>query len=235
MRNDESHLGSGQPTGAADVIRELKSLASPRDAEGMRRFGIGGKLPLLGVSMSKLRPLARRLGRNHPLALELWEAGVHEGRMLGVLVADPKQVTARQMEAWAKDFDSWDSCDGACIHLFRKTPFAWAKAYVWSRRRAEFVKRAGFVLMATLAVHDKQAPDEQFLPFLPMIVREAGDARNFVKKAVNWALRQIGKRSAFLRREAIRTAETIRAIDSPAARWIAADALRELIKHEPRY
>ena len=216
------------------VVRELKSLASPRDAEGMRRFGIGGKLPLLGVSMSKLRPLAWRLGRNHPLALELWEAGVHEARMLAVLVSDPKQVTARQMEAWVKDFDSWDSCDGACIHLFRKTPFAWSKADVWSRRRAEFVKRAGFVLMATLAVHDKKAPDEQFLPFLPMIVREAGDARNFVKKAVNWALRQIGKRSALLRREAIRTAETIRAIDSPAARWIAADALRELIKHKPR-
>ena len=217
------------------VVRELKSLASPRDAEGMRRFGIGGKLPLLGVSMSKLRPLAWRLGRNHPLALELWEAGVHEARMLAVLVSDPKQVTARQMEAWVKDFDSWDSCDGACIHLFRKTPFAWSKADVWSRRRAEFVKRAGFVLMATLAVHDKKAPDEQFLPFLPMIVREAGDARNFVKKAVNWALRQIGKRNAFLREHSMATAETIHELGSPSARWIAADALRELIKHEPHY
>ena len=173
------------------VVRELKSLASPRDAEGMRRFGIGGKLPLLGVSMSKLRPLAWRLGRNHPLALELWEAGVHEARMLAVLVSDPKQVTARQMEAWVKDFDSWDSCDGACIHLFRKTPFAWSKADVWSRRRAEFVKRAGFVLMATLAVHDKKAPDEQFL-----LSRRTADRHSLERRPAAYLTSSLPRRSA---------------------------------------
>ena len=234
MSIDKSHHAGGPDRSVGEVIRALQALASPRDAEGMRRFGIGGKLPLLGVSMSKLRPLARRLGRNQALALKLWQAGVHEGRMLAALVAEPKLVTARQMDAWSRDFDSWDICDGVCLHLFRQTPYAWAKAVVWSRRRTEFVKRAGFVLMATLAVHDKAAPDERFLRLLPMIVRDAGDERNFVKKAVNWALRQIGKRNETLRREAIRTAEKIRELDSPAARWVAADALRELQKQGPR-
>jgi 3-methyladenine DNA glycosylase AlkD len=216
------------------TIRELESLADPAVAAGMRRFGIGGKLPLLGVSLSKLRPLARRLGRNHDLAMALWDAGFHETRLLAALIEEPKQITAGQMEAWVKDFDSWDVCDGVCLHLFDRTPFAWKKAVAWSRRRGEFVKRAGFVLMAVLAVHDKRAADERFLDFLPIIVREAGDERNFVKKGVNWALRQIGKRSEFLRAEARRTAATIREQDTPAARWIALDALRELEKHRPR-
>ncbi len=216
------------------IIRELKSLADPAAAAGMRRFAIGGKLTLLGVSMVKLRPLARRMGRDHALALELWSAGFHETRLLAALIAEPAQITARQMEAWVKDFDSWDVCDGVCLHLFDRTPFAWKKAVAWSRRRGEFVKRAGFVLMAVLAVHDKRAADERFLDFLPIIVRAASDERNFVKKAVNWALRQIGKRSKFLRVEAMRTAAAIREQDTPAARWIALDALRELEKHRPR-
>jgi 3-methyladenine DNA glycosylase AlkD len=217
----------------ADVLRELKTLADPRAVAGMRRFAIGGQLPLLGISVAKLRPLARRLGRDHELALALWNAGWHETRLLAALIADPRQVTARQMETWVKDFDSWDVCDGVCLHLFDRTPWAWRKAATWSGRRAEFVKRAGFVLMAVLAVHDQQAADEAFLPFLPMLVREATDDRNFVKKAVNWALRQIGKRSEFLRCEALRTAAAIRALDCPAARWIARAALREWKHHPP--
>ena len=216
------------------IVRELKSLADPAAAAGMRRFGIGGKMPLLGVSVTKLRPLARRIGRNHALALELWNAGFHEARLLAALIEEPAKITPRQMESWVKDFDSWDVCDGVCLHLFDRTPFAPKKALAWSRRRGEFVKRAGFVLMAVLAVHDKGAADERFLDFLPIIVREAGDDRNFVKKAVNWALRQIGKRSEILRVEAMRTAATIRDLDTPSARWIALDALRELEKHRPR-
>jgi 3-methyladenine DNA glycosylase AlkD len=216
------------------IIRELKSLADPAAAAGMRRFGIGGRLPLLGVSMAKLRPLARRIGRDHELALALWSAGFHETRLLAALIEEPARITARQMELWVKDFDSWDVCDGVCLHLFDRTPFAWTKAVTWSQRRSEFVKRAGFVLMAVLAVHDKRAPDERFLDLLLIILREAGDERNFVKKAVNWALRQIGKRSEFLRREAMRIAMTIRALDTPVARWIALDALRELENHRPR-
>ncbi len=221
-------------SGVEETLRELKSLADPAAVAGMRRFGIGGRLPLLGVSIAKLRPLARRLGRDQDLSLALWSAGFHETRLLAALTAEPKRITARQMEAWVKDFDSWDVCDGVCLHLFDRTPWAWSKAVTWSGRRAEFVKRAGFVLMAVLAVHDKQAPDEQFLPFLPIMVRAATDERNFVKKAVNWALRQVGKRSDFLRQEAIRTAEAILELDSPAARWIARDALREWKNRPPR-
>ena len=235
--NPLPQTASGKPANVMElnqIVCELKSLADPAAAAGMRRFGIGGKLPLLGVSVTKLRPLARRIGRDHTLALELWNVGFHEARLLAALIEEPAKVTSRQMESWVKDFDSWDVCDGVCLHLFDRTPFAWKKALAWSRRRGEFVKRAGFVLMAVLAVHDKRAADERFLDFLPIILREAGDERNFVKKAVNWALRQIGKRSEFLRSEAMRTAATIRDLDTPCARWIALDALRELEKHRPR-
>lgn len=217
-----------------DIICELKSLADPAAVVGMRRFAIGGKLPLLGVSVAKLRPLAQRIGKNHDLAGALWTAGFHETRLLAALIEAPARVTAAQMEAWVKDFDSWDVCDGVCLHLFDRTPFAWKKAVAWSGRSGEFVKRAGFVLMAVLAVHDKRAEDERFLSFLEIIARSADDDRRFVKKAVNWALRQIGKRSEFLRAEAMRTADAIRDLDTPAARWIALDALRELKNHRPR-
>ena len=202
-------------------------MANPANDAGMARFGINPK-GILGVSMPVLRKMGRQHRRNHPLALELWQSGIHEARILAALVDDPAQVTARQMEAWVCDFDSWDICDGVCCNLFDKTPFARVKIQTWTRRRAEYVKRAGFVLMAALAVHDKKAPDDLFLEFLPLIEREAPAERNFVRKAVNWALRQIGKRNARLCRAAIASARRIHAQDTKAARWIATDALREL-------
>jgi 3-methyladenine DNA glycosylase AlkD len=211
----------------AQVIEELKALANPDNVAGMARFGIS-TTHTLGISMKTLEPIAKRHKKDHVLALQLWDSGIHEARLLAVMIDDPKQVTEAQMEAWVNDFDSWDVCDQACNRLFDKTPFAYQKAVEWTSREATFVKRAGFVLMATRAVHDKKAPDQPFIDFLPIIEREAGDERNFVKKAVNWALRQIGKRNAPLNAVAIQTGEAIRKQDSKAAKWVAADALREL-------
>jgi 3-methyladenine DNA glycosylase AlkD len=209
------------------VLNELQSLANPDNVAGMARFGISST-NTLGISMKSLEPLAKRIKKDHALALQLWDSSIHEARLLACMIDDPKQVTESQMEAWVAEFDSWDVCDQACNKVFDKTPYAYSKAVEWTARDAEFVKRAGFVLMATLAVHDKKAPDQPFIDFLPIIEREAGDERNFVKKAVNWALRQIGKRNLALNALAIQTGEAIRAQDSKAARWIAADALREL-------
>lgn len=172
--------------------------------------------------------MAREIGKNHRLAEELWKSGIHEARHLAAMIDEPARVTEAQMERWAKEFDSWDVCDGCCLNLFAKTPFAFRKALGWSRRKKEFVKRAGFSLMAVLAVHDKNLTDEKYEKLLSVIKRESGDQRNFVKKAVNWALRQIGKRNLRLNAVAIKTAEEIRKIDSSSARWIASDALREL-------
>ena len=210
-----------------EILGRLKSLGSPKAVEGMARFGV--HVPnALGVSAPDLRRLAREIGRDHALAGRLWKTGVHDARVLATLIDEPAKVTVSQMERWAGDFDSWAVCDAACCCLFDKTPCAWDKAVEWTEREQEYVKRAGFVLMAALAVHDKSAPDERFKAFLPIIVAHATDERNFVKKAVNWALRQIGKRNARLNSAAVRTARAIRKIDSRAARWIAADALREL-------
>jgi 3-methyladenine DNA glycosylase AlkD len=214
---------------AAAILRELRSHANPHNVAGMARFGINPHRTL-GVSIPTLRRIARRTGPNRLLALQLWQSGIHEARILAGMIDEPARVTSRQMDAWARDFDSWDVCDQCCSNLFDKTPFAYRKAVAWSRRREEFVKRAGFVLMAALAVHDKLADDDAFLKFLPLIEREAADDRNFVKKAVNWALRQIGKRNARLRRHAIATARRIHRQDSRPARWIAGDALRELLR-----
>jgi 3-methyladenine DNA glycosylase AlkD len=192
----------------------------------MARYGIN-PAQALGVSIPALRQMAR--GRcDHALAEALWQSGIHEARILAGMVDDSSQVSSEQMERWVLDFDSWDVCDQVISNLFDRTRDAVEKAHAWSQRPEEFVKRAGFVLMAALAVHDKKSGDEVFLDFLPVIQREATDGRNFVKKAVNWALRQIGKRNASLRAAAIETARQIRAIDSPTARWIAADALKEL-------
>ena len=212
---------------APNVLRELKSLADPDAARGMARFGITGGT-VYGISVTRLRALARRIGRDHALARRLWASGVHEARILASLVDDPALVTEAQTEAWVRDFDSWDVCDQVCGNLFDKTPFAYRKALAWSRRREEFIRRAGFALMAWLAFHDKAATDARLRRFLPAIIRAATDERNYVKKAVNWALRQIGKRNRALNREAIRAARAIQRLESPAARWIAADALREL-------
>ncbi len=210
-----------------EIIEELESLANPEAAAGMARYGIQGKV-VYGILMPALRKLAKSIGKDPLLAQKLWDTGIHEARILASIVDMPKAVTEAQMEAWVHDFDAWDVCDQCCINLFRKTPFAYQKAFEWSERDEEFVKRAAFALIATLAVHDKKAPDSTFEQLLPIITREAGDERNFVKKAVNWALRQIGKRNLNLNTAAIQTAQTIEAIDSKSARWIAKDALREL-------
>ena len=210
-----------------EVLAELRALADPANVEGQARFGISGA-NRLGVSVTQLRAIARKHKRDHDLARALWDSNVHEARMLATLVDDPAKVTQEQMERWVKDFDSWDIVDGACSNLFDKTPHAFAKAHEWAARKQEYQKRAGFSMMATLAVHAKGASDEEFEAFLPLIEREANDARNFVKKAVNWALRQIGKRNTRLNEAAIEAAERIRAHDTPPARYIASDALREL-------
>ncbi|MDV3292759.1 MAG: DNA alkylation repair protein [Nitrososphaerales archaeon] len=209
------------------VIAELRASGDPRAVEGMMRFGISGH-ETLGVSVPKLQSLAKRLGKDHELAAGLWESGIHEARILAAMVDEPEKVTSAQMDRWVKQFDSWDVCDGCCGSLFDKTKFAYSKAIHWSKARPEFVKRGGFALMAELAVHDKEAPDAKFLRFLGEIKRQSTDERNFVKKAVNWALRQIGKRNATLNKKAIRVAVEIGKIDSRSSRWIAADALREL-------
>jgi 3-methyladenine DNA glycosylase AlkD len=193
----------------------------------MARFGIKAD-KAFGVSVPALRKLAWSIGKDHPLALELWDTGLHEARELATMIADPKQVTEELMERWVKDIDSWDVCDHCCGNLWDKTPFAYRKAREWSKRPEGFVKRAAFSLIAALAVHDKPASDDVFTRFLPIIKRESTDERNFVKKAVNWALRQIGKRNRSLNRQAIKAAREIQKLNSKSARWIAADALREL-------
>ncbi len=210
-----------------DIIQKIKSLADPEAVKGMARFGINPE-NTYGVSIPNLRKLAREIGKDHVLAQQLWASGIHEARLLASFIDEPKLVTESQLESWVKDFDSWDVCDQCCSNLFDQTEFAHGKAAEWSKREEEFVKRAGFVLMAALSVHDKKASDEDFIKFLPMIKREATDERNFVKKAVNWALRQIGKRNFNLNKIALKTAEEIQQIDSKSARWIAADAIREL-------
>jgi 3-methyladenine DNA glycosylase AlkD len=213
--------------GARQVVERLRSLGDPKNTEGMARFEIQSSTSF-GVPVPKLRSLAREIGRNHQLALELWETGLHDARLLASMIDDPAEVTSAQMNEWASDFDSWDVVDQSCGNLFDKTPFAIAKAKEWCKREEEYVKRAGFVMMAELAVHDKDAADKLFLDFLPLIVEGASDNRNFVKKAVNWSLRQVGKRNRKLNRAAVATALKIQEQGSGAARWIAADALREL-------
>jgi 3-methyladenine DNA glycosylase AlkD len=210
-----------------EIIKKIKSLANPEAVKGMARFGISS-INTYGVSITDLRKMAKETGVNHDLALRLWDSKIHEARILASLIDDPEMVTEEQMEKWAKDIDSWDVCDLCCGNLFDRTIFACKKAVEWSFREEEFVKRAGFVLMAILAVHDKKAEDENFLKFFPIIIREATDSRNYVKKGVNWALRQIGKRNLALNKKAIKTAEKIKTIESKAAKWIAADAIREL-------
>jgi 3-methyladenine DNA glycosylase AlkD len=212
---------------AAEIIAELQSLGNQANREGMARFGIKTERAL-GISMSSLRQIARRAGKqDHALAQELWDTGLHEARILATIVDEPGAVTEEQMERWVAAFDSWDLCDQCCGNLFDKTPAAWDKAVEWSAREQEYEKRAGFALIAYLAVHDKQAPDEQYFPYLAIIKREAGDSRNFVKKAVNWALREIGKRNASLNRAAIEAAQAILA-QGGKSKWVASDALREL-------
>ena len=194
----------------------------------MARFGIHAR-KVYGIPLPQLKRIARQVGKDHPLAQELWSSGAHEARLLACFIENPAEVTRRQMERWAGDFDNWAVCDGCCLHLFAKVPFAQEKAAAWCVRKQEFVKRAGFSMMAVLAVHDKDGSDVLFLQWLRLIEDASNDERNFVKKAVNWSLRQIGKRNLHLNKAAIRTAKAIQKLDSTSARWIAADALRELL------
>ncbi len=210
-----------------EAVRRLRAMADPRRVEGMARYGICSE-NTLGISVTDLRVMAKEIGKDHQLALMLWETGIHEGRILAAIIDEPERVTRGQMERWAGDFDSWDVCDQACTCLFDRTPYAFEMAAAWSHREEEFVKRAAFALMAGLAVHDRAASDGQFVEMLEHVRRESQDDRRYVKKAVNWALRQIGKRNENLNRMALECATEISDIDSRAARWIASDALREL-------
>jgi len=210
-----------------EVISKLKSMRNKKNVEGMARFGINPKNNL-GISIYKLRPLAKEIGKNHELSLKLWNSGIHDARLLAVFIEDPSNVTEKQMELWAKDFDSWDVCDQACTSLFDLTFFAWKKIYEWAERDEEFVKRAAFSIIAGLSFHDKKSPDEKFEELFEIIKRESIDERNYVKKAVNWALRNIGKRNLSLNKKAIKVAKEIKNIDSKSAKWIANDAIKEL-------
>ena len=210
------------------VLSQLRAQANPATVAGMARYGIN-PAGTLGLSIPALRQMAKEIGRDHALAGQLWATGIHEARILAAFVDDPQQVTEAQMERWVADFDSWDVCDQVCCNLFdRLGALAYRKAPEWAGRPEEFVRRAGFALIAALAWHDKQASDEALAQFLPVIQKGATDNRNYVKKAVSWALRHIGKRNPPLNRLAIQTAEGIRRLDAPAARWIAGEALREL-------
>ena len=209
------------------ILNQLHALENTKSLPGMARFGIdiNGRL---GISIPKLRKIAKKTGRDHGLALALWDSAIPEARILASMVDDPAQVTSAQMDAWVSDFNSWDVCDGVCGNLFDKTPSAWEKIEEWAADEREFVRRAGYVMIACLAMHDKGAPDASFTATFPIITAGATDPRNFVRKAVNWAIRGVGKRNLALNNAAITLSEEILAIDDKTARWIARDALREL-------
>ena len=220
-----------QPTPTLEqIVVQLNLLADPTGITVQQRFGIHPAHPL-GIPMPRLRALAKGV-RDHPLALQLWQTGIHEARILASLVDDPKSVNLDQMESWVQDFDSWDVCDQVCSNLFERTVFAIDRAHTWPDRQPEYVRRAGFTMMAALASHRKNEPDETFLEFLPLIIQYSTDTRNFVRKAVNWALRGIGKRNPVLLAAAIQSANQILEVDSPTAHWVAHDALRELSRTE---
>jgi 3-methyladenine DNA glycosylase AlkD len=213
-----------------DVLDKLQSKAQPEQLKGMAKYGMAVE-QRLGVSVPDMRKLAKEIGRDHKLALDLWRTGIAEARIVAAMVDDPAKVTEEQMEKWVKDIDSWDVCDQVCMNLFEKNQLAWKKIVDWSEREEEFVKRTAFSLIACLAWHDKKTRDEKFIELLPVIIRGATDERNFVKKAVNWALRNIGKRNLNLNRAAINAAKEIQRLDSKSAPWVAADAIRELESH----
>jgi 3-methyladenine DNA glycosylase AlkD len=214
-------------TSTIEILQELQSKARPDQVEGMARFGMTSHRRL-GVSVPNMRKIAKESGNDHNLALELWKTGIPEAMIIASMIDEPEKLTETQMEDWVKDISSWDVCDQVCMNLFDKNPLAWKKIIDWSGREEEFVKRAAFALIACLAVHDKTAEDEKFIKLFPVIRREAIDERNFVKKAVNWALRNIGKRNLNLNKEAIKTTKQIQTIDSKVSRWIASNAIREL-------
>ena len=210
-----------------ETLEKLKTEARPDQLEGMTRYGMVADRRL-GVSVPNMRKTAKELGKDHKLALELWKTGIPEARIVAAMVDEPQKLTESQMEEWVRDVNSWDVCDQVCMNLFEKTPLAWKKILDWAEREEEFVKRTAFALIACLAWHDKEVEDEKFIKLFPVIRRGATDERNFVKKAVNWALRNIGKRNPNLNKAAIKAAKEIQRIDSKASRWIASDAIREL-------
>ncbi len=214
-----------------EALESLEQMSTKHDYDNMARFGITAN-KAFGVSVGNIRKLAKELGRSHELAAELWETGWYEARMLSAFVDEPARVTPSQMDRWCRDFDNWGICDTLCFHLFDRTPHAWKKIEQWSDKRAEFVKRASFALLSSVALHDKKTGDEPFLESLPLIERAASDERNFVKKGVSWALRSVGRRNAALRKASI--ALSRRLVDSPdaAARWIGRDALKDLMRSQ---
>jgi 3-methyladenine DNA glycosylase AlkD len=218
---------SNSMTRTDDILKRLQRAGSAANVAGMARYGIR-PAKAYGVATPAIRSIAKELGSNTGLASVLWSTNVLEARILASMIADPQQMPEEEVERWVREFDCWSVCDSACIGMLWKTPYAWRKVREWSRREPEYERRAAFALLAGLAVHDKTATDKQFISALRLVSKAARDDRNFVKKAVNWALRQIGKRNPVLREAAIETAESLIATDSRAARWIGHDALREL-------
>ncbi|MEP7074863.1 MAG: DNA alkylation repair protein [Acidobacteriota bacterium] len=216
---------------ADEIVKKLASLGRKRNVEGMAHFGIT-TTKSFGVPTPVLKQVSlevkKQAGDRHTLAQGLWETGIYDARAMAFLIDDPKLVTKKQMDSWARDFDNWATVDGTCCYLFCRTAFAYEKAFEWAEKKPEFLKRAGFSMMAYLAVHDKKADDKKLAAFFPIIEKHSDDDRNFVRKAVNWALRQIGKRNLNLNRLAIEAAERIKLQNTKPARWIASDALREL-------
>jgi 3-methyladenine DNA glycosylase AlkD len=212
----------------AEILKWIERRGSRRNVEGMARYGIRSRARVYGVTVTALRSLAKRLGKDHELSAALWTSDCYEARMLAAFVEEPGRVTRRQMNAWAAEFDNWAICDTICFHLFDRTPFAWEKARQWATSPREFVKRAAFASMASLAAHDKAAPDAKFLPLLPLIEEGARDERPLVKKAVSWALRTIGKRNRALNAAAVGAAERLARSEEAPARWVGKDALRDL-------
>ena len=218
-------------TQVKEALAALESLGTPHDLANLERFGIVAP-KAYGVSIAKIQALAKRIGRNHDLAIALWETGWYEARLLTAFIDDPARVTPAQMDRWCRDFDNWGVVDTLCFKLFDATPHAWAKVTQWADKRGEFQKRASFALLASLAGHDKKSGDAPFLDGLRLIERAAGDDRNFVKKGVNWALRRIATRNPALLAASRDTANRLASSPEPSARWIAKDALREWAKRK---
>lgn len=220
-------MARGRKPTYAQIIGEIKAQRNPEAVAGMARYGISPE-GNYGVCTPALMDISRRVGKDHALAARLWSSGIRDARIVAFMIDDSGAVTEEQMDSWVKDFRSWDICDGCCLHLFADAGPAVKKAVQWTKSTEEFVKRAGYVMIAVIAIHDKKSEDDFFRSFFPLIVKGSTDERNYVKKGVNWALRQIGKRNSRLNKEAISVAKRIRKFDSKAARWIASDALREL-------
>ena len=211
-----------------EVIKKIESLKNPKNVAGMARFGIRPKTKVLGIPIPETRKLAKIIGKNHDLSLKLFDSGIHEARILAGYIAEPEKFTKQHLEDWVKTFDSWDVVDQVCSAVLDKTKFVPKVIFEFAKREEEFVKRTAFTLIACLTVHDKKMSDKEFIKFFPLIKKASTDERNFVRKAVNWALRQIGKRNKKLNKQAIRLAKEIQRINSKSAKWIANDAIREL-------